>query len=150
MWKEFKEFIAQGNVMDLAIGVVMGTAFKAIIDSLVGDIIMPLIGLLLGDVSLSDMKHVFKPAIVEGGEVVKPELSLNYGNLIQMIINFLIIALCIFLVVKGINKLRTMFKKEAEEAEAEEEEKKAEDLILLEEIRDLLAEKAQTNSGNNG
>ena len=77
-------------------------------------------------------------------------MSLNYGHLIQMIINFLIIALCIFLVVKGINKLRTMFKKEAEEAEAEEEEKKAEDLILLEEIRDLLAEKAQTNSGNNG
>lgn len=124
MWKEFKEFIAQGNVMDLAIGVVMGTAFKAIIDSLVGDIIMPLIGLLLGDVSLSDMKHVFKPAIVEGGEVVKPELSLNYGNLIQMIINFLIIALCIFLVVKGINKLRTMFKKKRKKPKLKRKRKK--------------------------
>lgn len=138
MWKEFKEFIAQGNVMDMAIGVVMGTAFKAIIDSLVADIIMPIIGLIIGDISLADMKHVFKPALVEAGEVIKPEVSLNYGNLIQVIINFLIIALCIFLVVKSINKFRTMFNKE--EAEVEEAVK-AEDVVLLEEIRDLLAEK---------
>ena len=78
MWKEFKEFIARGNVIDMAVGIVLGTAFKAIIDSLVADIIMPIVGLLLNNVSLADMKYVFKPAVVVSGEVVEPELALNY------------------------------------------------------------------------
>ncbi|NLM19741.1 MAG: large-conductance mechanosensitive channel protein MscL [Clostridiaceae bacterium] len=145
MWKEFKEFIARGNVIDMAVGIVLGTAFKAIIDSLVADIIMPVIGLLLNDISLADMKYVFKPAVVEAGEVVKPELALNYGNLIQMILNFLLIALCVFLVVKAINKMRTMFaKKEEEESEQAEEEAKSDEVLLLEEIRDLLANKDES------
>ncbi|MGB4610855.1 MAG: large conductance mechanosensitive channel protein MscL [Saccharofermentanales bacterium] len=140
MWKEFKEFIARGNVIDMAVGIVLGTAFKAIIDSFVADIIMPLVGLLLNNISLADMKYVFKPAVVEAGEVIKPELALNYGNLIQMIVNFLIIALCVFIVIKGMNKMRTMFaKKDEEESEQAEEEAKADEVLLLEEIRDLLA-----------
>lgn len=141
MWKEFKEFIARGNVIDMAVGIVLGTAFKAIIDSFVADIIMPLVGLLLNDISLADMKYVFKPAVVEAGEVIKPELALNYGNLIQMIVNFLIIALCVFVVIKGMNKMRTMFvkKDDSEESEQIEEETKADEILLLEEIRDLLA-----------
>ncbi|HHT25492.1 MAG TPA: large-conductance mechanosensitive channel protein MscL [Clostridiaceae bacterium] len=141
MWKEFKEFIARGNVIDMAVGIVLGTAFKAIIDSLVADIIMPIVGLLLNNVSLADMKYVFKPAVVEAGEVVKPELALNYGNLIQMIVNFLIIALCVFLVVKSINKMRALFAKKKEESEQAEAETKSDEVLLLEEIRDLLAKK---------
>ena len=141
MWKEFKEFIARGNVIDMAVGIVLGTAFKAIIDSLVADIIMPIVGLLLNNVSLADMKYVFKPAVVEAGEVVKPELALNYGNLIQMIVNFLIIALCVFLVVKSINKMRALFATKKEESEQAEAETKSDEVLLLEEIRDLLAKK---------
>lgn len=135
MFKEFKEFINRGNAVEMAVGLVMGAAFKAIVDSLVADIIMPLIGLLVGDMSLSDLKYVFKPAVMEAGEVIKPELALRYGNLIQMIINFILIAFCIFLMVKGINKLHR-------KAEAEPEpEEKPDDIALLEEIRDLLSEK---------
>lgn len=137
MLKEFKEFIARGNVVEMAVGLVMGMAFKAIVDSLVADIIMPIIGLILGDISLADMKYVFEPAVMEAGEVVKPELALRYGNLIQMIVNFLLIAFCIFLMVKGINKLN----RKKQEAEVEEEPAKAEDVAVLEEIRDLLAKK---------
>ncbi len=140
MFKEFKEFIARGNVMDLAIGVVMGGAFKAIVDSFVADILMPLIGLILGDISLSQMKYVIKPAVIEAGEVIKPELAIGYGALIQTIINFLLIALFIFLMVKGLNKLHSKLQKE-QEAAAEEPAAKAEDIVLLEEIRDLLAKK---------
>lgn len=140
MLKEFKEFIARGNVMELAIGVVMGTAFKAIIDSLVADILMPIIGLILGDMSLADMKYVIEPAVVEAGEVVKPELAIGYGSLIQTIINFLLIALFIFLMVKGLNNLQKRMKKEEEEV-VEEVVAKSDDVVLLEEIRDLLAKK---------
>ncbi|HHU52900.1 MAG TPA: large-conductance mechanosensitive channel protein MscL [Clostridiaceae bacterium] len=144
MWKEFKEFIARGNVIDMAVGIVLGTAFKAIIDSLVADIIMPIVGLLLNNVSLADMKYVFKPAVVVSGEVVEPELALNYGNLIQMIVNFLIIALCVFFVVKSINKMRALFAKKEEEPEQAEEETKTDEILLLEEIRDLLAKKDES------
>lgn len=138
MIKEFREFISRGNVLDLAVGVVMGAAFKAIIDSFVEDIIMPIIGLLIGDMSLSDMKLVLKPAIFEAGEVVKPELAIGYGNLIQMVVNFLIISIFIFFMIKAFNKLQ---RKKDEDEEAAEPEK-SEDIVLLEEIRDLLAKKS--------
>lgn len=139
MIKEFKEFISRGNVMDMAVGVVMGAAFKAIVDSFVADIIMPIIGLLVGDISLSDMKYVINPAVLEAGEVVKPELAIAYGNLIQTVINFLIIAIFIFLMVKAFNKARAVLgeKEEAKEGPAP----KPDDIILLEEIRDLLKNK---------
>ena len=127
MLKEFKEFIARGNVMDMAIGVVMGGAFGAIITSLVEGIIMPLVGLLTAGVDFTDLKLVIKEAAGDA-----PEVALSYGNLIQVIINFILIALCIFLMVKGINKL-----KKAEE-EAEEAPAKSDEVLLLEEIRDSL------------
>lgn len=140
MLKEFKEFIARGNVLDMAVGVVMGVAFKAIVDSLVADLIMPLIGLIVGDISLADMKYVVEPALMEAGEIVTPELAFAYGNFIQTIINFLIIAFVIFMIVKGVNKASALrVKKEDTVAEAKEE--KVTDIVLLEEIRDLLAEK---------
>jgi large conductance mechanosensitive channel len=101
MVKEFKEFIARGNVMDMAVGVVVGGAFTAIVNSLVKDIIMPLIGILTGGVSFEELKWVVG------------EAEVNYGMFIQNIVNFLLVALAMFLVVKAINK---MHKKEAEEA----------------------------------
>lgn len=94
MIKEFKEFIAQGNVIDLAVGVVMGGAFGKIVTSLVEDILMPLIGLLLGGLDFASLS-------IKVGEA-----QVMYGNFIQMIVNFLIIAFCIFLIVKSINKFR--------------------------------------------
>ena len=99
-WSEFKTFIARGNVMDMAVGVVVGGAFTAIVNSLVGDIINPLIGKLFGGVDLSEAKVVLTEATEETAEV-----AIRYGALIQTIINFLIVALCVFAVVRGINKL---------------------------------------------
>lgn len=122
---EFKEFAVKGNMLDLAIGVIIGGAFKTIVDSLVNDCFMPAIGMLIGG-------YDFTKLTLKVGEA-----SITYGNLIQNIVNFLITALCLFIFVKGINALKR--KKEAVEA-VEEEPKKAEDIALLEEIRDALKE----------
>ncbi len=119
--KEFKEFISRGNVMDMAVGVVIGGAFTAIVTSLVNDIIMPIIGLILGNVNFAEL------AIVSG------ETEIRYGSFIQAIVNFILVALVIFMVVKGMNKMR----KKKEEA-PKEPPKPAEDVVLLTEIRDLL------------
>ncbi|MBR5365759.1 MAG: large-conductance mechanosensitive channel protein MscL [Clostridia bacterium] len=137
-WSEFKTFIARGNVMDMAVGVVVGGAFTAIVNSLVGDIINPLIGKLFGGVDLSEAKVVLTEATEETAEV-----AIRYGALIQTIINFLIVALCVFAVVRGINKLKDKMKKEEEEAAAEEEKEEepaepSEEVLLLREIRDSL------------
>ena len=137
-WSEFKTFIARGNVMDMAVGVVVGGAFTAIVNSLVGDIINPLIGKLFGGVDLSEAKVVLTEATEETAEV-----AIRYGALIQTIINFIIVALCIFAVVRGINKLKDKMKKEEEETaeeEAKEEEpaEPSEEVLLLREIRDSL------------
>lgn len=136
MFKEFKEFISRGNVLDMAVGVVMGAAFKAIIDSLVANIIMPLVGLLTNGIDFSAQKIVLKAAVMEGEKVIKPELAIGYGTLIQTIINFLLISLCIFFMIKAFNKLH----RKKEEAPAEEPAK-PDDVVLLEEIRDLLKNK---------
>lgn len=133
MFKEFKEFISKGNVMDMAIGIVIGGAFAAIVNSVVNDILMPIIGFLTAGVDFTDLKLVLQQAVVEGGEIVKPEVSLNYGMLIQTIINFLIISLFIFLMVKGLNQMHRK-----EEAAAEEPAPKSDEVLLLEEIRDSL------------
>ena len=103
MMKEFKEFIAKGNVMDLAVGVIIGGAFQAIVNSLVNDILMPIIGVITGGIDFSGL------AITVG------EASINYGMFIQNIIYFLIVAWVIFLVVKAINKMRRTSEEEAEE-----------------------------------
>ena len=127
----------KGNVMDMAIGVVIGGAFGKIVTSLVNDIIMPLVGALIGNVNFTTLSLTLRaPKLNEAGEVVSEAVTLNYGNFIQVTVDFLIIALCIFLIIKGMNKL--MKKKEEEpapEPEPSNEEK------LLGEIRDLLKDK---------
>ncbi|MCQ2547714.1 MAG: large-conductance mechanosensitive channel protein MscL [Clostridia bacterium] len=133
--QEFKEFILKGNIIDMAVGVVIGGAFGKIVTSLVDDIIAPLISLLTGKIALADLKWVISPETAEHGET-----ALTYGNFIQSIIDFLIIALCIFIVLKLIMKAE----KKIEEAKAKKaepvEEAAAEpsELDVLKEIRDLL------------
>lgn len=122
---EFKEFISKGNVIDLAVGVVVGGAFSTIVNSLVNDIIMPFIGALIGKINFSDFMWT----------IPNTDATIKYGLFIQNIINFLIIAWCIFLVVKFINRLKRRVVKEEEKAiEAVVDEK----IELLKEIRDLL------------
>lgn len=123
MLKEFKEFISKGNVLDLAVGVVMGSAFSGIVTSLVNDIIMPFVGLLIGGIDFSGMKATVGKA------------SIMYGNFIQNIVNFLIIAMSIFVFIKFINRLTKKVKKEEEK---EAKEKVDPQTKLLEEIRDEL------------
>ena len=123
MIKEFKEFISKGNVIDLAVGVIIGGAFGKIVSSLVDNILMPLIGLLLGGINFSTLSIKVKDAVI------------NYGLFIQNIIDFLIIALCVFLIVKAVNKLMSLKKKPEEKVEAPV---KSDEVVLLEEIRDLL------------
>ncbi len=117
---EFKEFISRGNVIDMAIGVVVGATFKAIIDSLVNDIIMPIVGWLIGDMDFSDLAIVLSTKTAEDGSEIVTAIS--YGKFINAIISFLIIAFCLFVVVKVINKLRR--KKEDEPAPSEPTTKK--------------------------
>lgn len=122
-FQEFKEFISQGNIIDMAVGVVIGTAFKAIVSSLVADIINPCIALITGDVDLKNMKYVLKEAFLEGEKIVKPEIAITYGVFIQTIIDFLLIAISIFFVIKVMmgtkKKLEALKKKKEEEAAAE-------------------------------
>ena len=122
---EFKAFALKGNVLDLAVGVVIGSAFTAIVNSIVNDIIMPLVGLICGGVNFTTL--AYKVPFGKGETVIA------YGNLLQMIVNFLIIALCLFVVVKSINHFKK--KEEAKPAPTPR------DVELLEEIRDLLKEK---------
>ena len=141
-FQEFKEFALKGNVMDMAIGVIIGGAFGKIVTSLVNDLLMPLIGALIGNVDFTTLSATLRPAVMNGEEVVKEAVTLNYGNFIQTTVDFLIVALCIFLVIKLINKASNMVKKPEEEAPAapaEPEPTKEE--VLLTEIRDLLKQK---------
>lgn len=141
--EEFKEFALKGNVMDMAVGVIIGGAFGKIVTSFVSDVLMPPIGVLLGGADFTDMKATIKEATVnKAGEAVEA-VTLNYGAFIQNVVDFLIIAICIFLMVKGINKLTTLRKKKEEAAAAEPApapEPSAEEKLLTE-IRDLLAKK---------
>ena len=145
--QEFKDFAVKGNVVDMAVGVVIGGAFGKIVSSLVADIIMPFVGWLCGGIDFATWRWVIRPARTitnEAGEVVKEvaEASLNYGNFIQTFVDFLIIAFSIFLVIKLINRVKNKMAAPAEEpAPAQEPEvpaPKPEDVQLLEEIRDLL------------
>lgn len=141
--KEFKAFISRGNVLDMAVGLIIGSAFTAIVNSLVGDLLMPLLGLLTGKMDFSQLKLVLQPAVQEvldeTGAVVTPavaEISLNYGSFIQSVISFLLIALAVFILVKAISK----FHRKKEE-EPKPEPKPDPQIVLLTEIRDLLKEK---------
>ena len=133
---EFRKFIARGNVLDLAIGVVIGAAFGQITTSLVNDIIMPPLGLLLGGIDFSSMKVVLKAATEETAEV-----AIRYGLLVNAIINFLVISLAIFVFIRTMNKIQEKTKKEEEALEAQSPPKKSNEEVLLEEIRDILKEK---------
>ncbi|MBR5920700.1 MAG: large-conductance mechanosensitive channel protein MscL [Bacteroidales bacterium] len=140
-FKEFKEFAMKGNVMDMAIGVIIGGAFGKIVTSLVNDILMPLVGALIGNVNFTTLSATLRaPKLNEAGDVVAEAVTLNYGNFIQVTIDFLIVALCIFCVIKLINKATNLVKKQEEEAPAPAPEPSAEEKLLTE-IRDLLKEK---------
>ena len=139
-FQEFKEFAVKGNVMDMAIGVVIGGAFGKIVTSLVSDIIMPVIGAITGGLNFTEWKWVISQAVIEGEEVVKPEVAITWGNFLQVIFDFLIIALSIFMVVRGINKMKAKLEKPAEpEAPAAPAGPTQEELLA--EIRDLLKNK---------
>lgn len=135
MLQEFKKFAMRGNVVDMAVGIIIGGAFGKIVSSFVGDLIMPVIGVLVGGVNFADLKFVLKEAQTVG-ETVVPEVSLNYGAFIQTTFDFIIIAFAIFMMIKAMNALN----KKKEEAPAEPAPP-AEDVQLLSEIRDLLKEK---------
>lgn len=136
-FEEFKTFIARGNVIDMAVGVVVGSAFTAIVNQLVQGIINPLIGKIFGDINLTDYKIVLTAATEE-----TPEVAIMYGSFIQAIINFLLVALTLFIFIRSMNKVKDSFKKkEAEEEKAAEEEapvEPSEEILLLREIRDSL------------
>lgn len=145
LFKEFKEFINKGNVVDMAVGVVIATAFGNITKSLVADIIMPLVGMLTGGVSVSDLKIVLTEAVLdEAGNVLVAENAVRYGLFLQFIIDFLIIALAVFVFVKVLNSAKNLRKKQEEAVAPEEpapEPEPTKEEVLLAEIRDLLKEK---------
>ena len=145
--KDFKAFAMKGNVVDMAVGVIIGGAFGKIVTSVVNDIIMPPIGLLVGGVDFKDLKLILQEGqeevLNEAGEVITPavaEVTLNYGNFLQQTFDFLIIALSIFIMIKAITKLTEKKKEEAPAAPAPAPEPSAEEKLLTE-IRDLLKEK---------
>lgn len=135
--QEFKEFAVKGNAVDMAVGVIIGGAFGKIVTSIVNDIIMPPIGYVIGGVNFSDLKYELPKVVVQGVELAPA--TINYGTFIQTILDFIIVAFCVFMMVKGINRLS---RKKAEEpaAPAPEPAPSAEEK-LLEEIRDLLKNK---------
>ena len=143
--EDFKAFALKGNIIDMAIGVVIGGAFGKIVTALVEKIINPVIGLLTNNVSLSELKYVLVEEIVEAETVIQPELAIGYGAFIQTIIDFLIIALSIFVIMRvamNAHKKFDALKKKEEEAVAEtEEEEKDTELSVLLEIRELLKDK---------
>jgi large conductance mechanosensitive channel len=146
MLKEFQDFIAKGNVMDLAVGVIIGGAFGLIVKSLTGDIIMPIVGVVFGGLDFSNYFIPLSDSVTASTlEAAKEQGAvLAWGNFLTVALNFLILAWIIFLMVKSVNKLRSEAEermKKEEEEKAEEPAKPAEDVALLMEIRDLLAKK---------
>ena len=138
--KEFKAFALKGNVMDMAVGVIIGGAFGKIVTSVVNDIIMPPIGLLIGGVDFTDMKLTMKKAVLDAaGEIVSPAVTWNYGAFIQQVVDFTILAFCVFMMVKIMNKL--LKKEEAKPAPAPAPPAPSKEEVLLTEIRDILKNK---------
>lgn len=139
--KEFKAFITRGNVLDMAVGVIVGGAFTKIANSLVSDLLMPALGTITGKVDMGELKVVLSPAVLdEAGEVVTEELAIRYGLFIDAIINFLLIALAIFMVVKIVSTVKSKLERKKAE-EPKPEPKPDPQIVLLTEIRDLLKEK---------
>ena len=138
--KEFREFISRGNVMDMAVGVIVGGAFGKITSSLVNDVFMPFLGWVIGDIDLTALNITLSPAVMQGDTVVKEAVVVGIGNFIATIIDFLLIALVVFLFVKAVNTARAKLEKPAEPEPAKDPEPTKEELLLTE-IRDLLKSK---------
>lgn len=134
MLKEFKKFIERGNVLDLAIGVIIGGAFQNIVSSLVNNIFTPLLGLILGGIDFSNLSITFR------------DTKIMYGAFIQSIIDFLIVAFCLFLLMKGVNELTQKIeaKKKKDEKKEEAKPKKSDELIVLEEIKEIIKNEVQS------
>lgn len=135
---ELKEFLMRGSVVDMAVGIVIGGAFGAIVTSFVNDILMPPIAVLVGDSKFAQLNVVLQQAIMEGSEVITPAITWNYGAFIQSVIDFLIIGVSIFFVIKAMNKLK---RKKIEEVAPEAPLAPSVEETLLTEIRDILKEK---------
>ena len=132
--KEFKEFAVKGNMFDMAIGIIIGTAFNKIISSLVKDIIMPPFGFILGKINFSELKYFIQPEQQnEAGKLIKDAITINYGAFLELTFDFVLITLTIFFVIKFFNLLR----RKAEDAE-EQTVPTPKDILLLSEIRDIL------------
>lgn len=132
---EFKEFISRGNVIDLAVGIIVGSAFTAIVNSLVNDILMPVLGFIFGGINFESLKLVLKKAV----EGVSDEVAIYIGNFVQRLIDFLLISAVVFIMVKLINRFRRKKEQTAEPEHAEPEPPEpSEEVMLLTEIRDLL------------
>lgn len=139
MIKEFKEFAMRGNVVDMAVGIIIGGAFGKIVSSVVSDIIMPPIGYLLGGVNFTDLKFIIREASVNAAGAEVPAVSINYGNFIQVTIDFIIIAFAIFMMIKGMNSIKK--KEETAPATPPPPPEPSNEEKLLGEIRDLLKKK---------
>ena len=142
--KEFRDFAMRGNVVDMAVGIVIGAAFGTIVKTMVDKVVMPPIGYLTGGIDFSELKFVIQEATAEAtneaGETVAavPEVAIYYGELINALITFLIVAFVLFMIIKGMNKAQKAFEEE-KEAEPEKPAEPSEDILLLREIRDSLS-----------
>lgn len=142
-FSEFKEFISRGNVLDMAVGVIIATAFGKITSSLVNDVLMPAIGWLIGEIDLSALNITLSPAVLDAeGNVAKEAVVVGIGTFVSAVIDFVLVAFVVFLIIKAFNKAKekaeSLRKKEEEEAAAEAPEEPSEEIKLLTEIRDLL------------
>lgn len=138
MIKEFKEFAMKGNLVDIAVGFVMGAAFKSVVTSFTGGIVSPIIGMIF-NTNFKDLKYVMKDGVADEAGKVTGEVAILYGDFLTNVIDFIIVAFVMFMVVKGVNKLNDLNKKEEEPAPEEPKGPTQEE--LLSEIRDLLSKK---------
>jgi len=136
--KEFKQFAIKGNVLDMAIGIIIGGAFGKLVTSMLNDILMPPLGLLIGGTDFTDLKVTIKEKVVDASGKATDAVSINYGNFVQTIIDFLLVAIAVFIIIKLMNRIRE--KMEASPAPAPPAEPTKEEKLLTE-IRDILKEK---------
>ena len=130
---EFKEFISRGNVVDLAVGMIVGIAFTAIVSSLVNDVVMPVVGMLFHGIDFTTLRYVITPATED-----MAESAIRYGSFIQAVVNFLLVSLVVFTAVRAINRLRRKKEEPAPAPEPAPEPEPSEEILLLREIRDLM------------
>lgn len=142
---DFRDFAVKGNVVDLAVGVIIGAAFGKIVSSLVNDVLMPIIGYFTGGINFSEHRWIIQPEVLDNTtlEVITPEIAISWGVFVQAIVDFIIVAFCIFCMVKFIMRLR---KKKEEEPAPEAPAAPSEDVVLLTEIRDLLKQNSENRT----